>query len=413
MPRVFDPSYECPISLSGGAFLVVMAMCAAALSAGCETPPQTRPTAQGSSAPASSPQPSTDAAATESTVGSDLAALSARDVRHFLERQKTPADGATSDSEPDRPRVRTGDEIRWTAPAGTAPQPHELPASEPTTARSSELLLLPDESDHVADAPVQPEAEAAARAATVDLDRVRELIVELSKELYREASYSDMPLRELMLIAATTIVTPDRAIQPDAIPALTPRERELLGHFQTFFTQIGTSLDGSRTADEALQHAVDELRAAMSTKPQLYIDTMALCTRVGGFGDYDPFNRYSFLAHSEQQAVLYLELSGFTSELNQQNQWVTELSLQLMIYSDRDGIPVWSENWQSAVDISRNKRQDFFMVQILTLPRALSVGRYHMKVHVRDEKSLAEAEGSITFEMVADPKLATGTAGGQ
>jgi hypothetical protein len=34
------------------------------------------------------------------------------------------------------------------------------------------------------------------------------------------------------------------------------------------------------------------------------------------------------------------------------------------------------------------------------------VGRYQLKVRVRDEKSAAEAETSIPFEMVADPKMA-------
>jgi hypothetical protein len=33
------------------------------------------------------------------------------------------------------------------------------------------------------------------------------------------------------------------------------------------------------------------------------------------------------------------------------------------------------------------------------------VGKYHLKVRMRDEKSGAEAETAITFEMVADPKM--------
>jgi hypothetical protein len=87
------------------------------------------------------------------------------------------------------------------------------------------------------------------------------------------------------------------------------------------------------------------------------------------------------------------------------NQWLTEISQQLEIISDRDGIPVWSEPWQKAVDVTSHRRRDFFTTQIITLPEALSVGRYHLKIRVRDEKSGAETEESITFEMVADPKL--------
>jgi hypothetical protein len=43
---------------------------------------------------------------------------------------------------------------------------------------------------------------------------------------------------------------------------------------------------------------------------------------------------------------------------------------------------------------------------VITLPKALSVGKYTLKVRLRDEKSGAETEGSLPFEMVADPKLA-------
>ena len=39
--------------------------------------------------------------------------------------------------------------------------------------------------------------------------------------------------------------------------------------------------------------------------------------------------------------------------------------------------------------------------------RQLSVGRYQLKISVRDEKSRAEAEASLEFEMVADPSLTT------
>ena len=141
-----------------------------------------------------------------------------------------------------------------------------------------------------------------------------------------------------------------------------------------------------------------------------------LCTRVGGFGDYDEFERneagrYAFLAHNGQQAVVYVEIEEFTSELNDKGQWVTELSQQLVVYSDRDGIPVQREAWQAGVDRSKNHRQDFFLVQIVTLAERLSVGRYQLKIRLRDEKSQAVAETAIDFEMVADPRM-TAAGGG-
>ncbi|MCH7765653.1 MAG: hypothetical protein IH916_03770 [Acidobacteria bacterium] len=134
---------------------------------------------------------------------------------------------------------------------------------------------------------------------------------------------------------------------------------------------------------------------------------MSMCYRVEGFGKYEQFDHYHFLAHTEQQVIVYVEIGEFTSEPNEKGEWITELSQQITIYADRDGIPVWrSGDMQSAIDRSQKQRNDFFLLQIITLPKALSVGKYHMKVRVRDEKSGAEAEEAIEFEMVADPKLA-------
>lgn len=325
---------------------------------------------------------------TEST--SSLADLAQRDVDAFLSRRQESREAPA----PVTP------EIVWNEPSRSSSPPAESSVSLPEIEQSP-LFLAGDDRPALPDIEEEPEPRDS-----LDSDRVRELVVELSKELYRDAAHADMPLRELFLIAATTLVSPDRELNPDAIPGLTPRERDVLREFQQFFVHLGSTLDGTEDAEEIILNSIENLRSGLRTDPQLTLGSFALCTRVGGFGDFDPFNKYAFLAHSEQQAVVYIEIAGFTSELNQRDEWVTELSQQLTIYSDRDGIPVWREDWQTAADRSRNKRQDFFVVQLITLPRALSVGRYHLKLRVRDEKSGAEAEGTIPFEMVADPKMA-------
>ncbi len=84
---------------------------------------------------------------------------------------------------------------------------------------------------------------------------------------------------------------------------------------------------------------------------------------------------------------------------------MTEVAQQLVVISDRDGIPVWREDWQRGTDMSKNRREDFFIVQVITLPKRLSVGRYQLKIHIRDEQSGSEAEATLNFEMVADPKM--------
>ncbi len=356
----------------------------------------------GCSGTTKTPSPASPPAAAEadtSKESSSLAEMAQRDVDAFLNRRRD-ATSSASDEEPAPSPSRQ--EIIWNDGSNDTSPPQ--PTVELPEVQQSPLFLAAD--DRPESQPTDEPFENASDGIDLESDRVRELIIDLSKELYRDAAHADMPLRELFLIAATTLVSPDRELNPDAIPGLTARERDVLREFQQFFVHLGSSLDGSSDAEEIILGSIETLRAALRTDPQLTLGTYALCTRVGGFGDFDPFNRYAFLAHSEQQAVVYIEIAGFTSELNERDEWVTELSQQLTIYSDRDGIPVWREDWQSAADRSRNKRQDFFVVQLITLPRALSVGRYHLKIRVRDEKSGAEAEGTIPFEMVADPKMA-------
>lgn len=238
------------------------------------------------------------------------------------------------------------------------------------------------------------------------VDELRQKLVNLRRDLYRESIDSEQPIRELLAIAAMSIIDPDLELPDDRHRELTPAELEMLEELHVFFAELGRSLGDETEAHETILAAVAELQHALSDEPTLDLPTTSLCWRVGGFGDFDEFDPYAFLAHEEQPVILYLELDGFESEQNRKGDWVTILAQQLEIYSDRDGIPVWSDPWQKVSDLTSKRRRDFFTTQMITLPSALSVGRYHLKIRVRDEKSGAVAERSVPFEMVADPRLA-------
>ncbi len=368
--------------------------------AGCATMPAAQPA-----------DAAINATGLDDTRTSELAEQARRDVEQLLDLQRRPADPEQlADASAQRP---TGPPwIDWIRPKppstaktptqGSVQQPlgRDRPASDPGT---TELPLpMPTElpGGSVATAPTPDVAET---------DALGSLIVDLSAELYRRGAYSDMPLRELLLIAATTMVTPDRALVPDALPGLTAREREIVGLMQDFFRRLGENL-ADRGDPEVIVSAIDELSKSLHKQPRLVLPKAALCSRVGGFGNYDEFpvneaGRYRFLAQNGQQAVVYVEVEDFSSERNKQGEWVTELSQQLVIYSDRDGIPVWREDWQLGTDTSKNRREDFFIVQVITLPQQLSVGLYQFKIHVRDKRSGAEAEATVEFEMVADSRM--------
>ncbi len=246
-------------------------------------------------------------------------------------------------------------------------------------------------------------------------DVLRQMIVDYRSEVFHYSSYSDNPMRELLAIAALPLIDPDGVLSQstiEAINGLTDREREIFGKFQYFFANLGHELANNSDSDEAVVAGLTELLASLSTEPQLELHSPMLCTSVSGFGAYKAFGkntggRYSFLAQTRQQAVVYIEVDNFTSELNENSKWVTKLSQQLVIYNDKDGIPVWRQPWKPVVDVSENKRNDFFVVQVITLTEKLGLGRFQLKISLRDELSKAESEIAIDLEMVADPSLVT------
>jgi hypothetical protein len=402
----------------------------------------TRPTLN---APTRSDRPSSGGDDLPATDAQRLADQAARDAEQWARLQQQRAnDQPQWENDPDAPAGRQPSrradaggapavgrsgpgQIRWEG-EGTSPPPTPRPDrraqagdsaddENATGGESPESSALGREEP--GDVEVEPFSEATDSAAESDdgaeatdvrhvltPDQLDMLLVEVRRQLFRKSIDSDQPMRELIGIAMMSLIDPEVKLEPEAFRDLTDGEREQLEQLQSFFRALGERLDGSRNAEEVIVDAVLELEKGLIKQPELHLPTAALCWRVGGFGDYNEFQPLRFLAQSEQKAILYLEIDGFTSELNKKGQWVTEVSQQLEIYSDRDGIPVWSEPWQKAADVTNNKRHDFFTTQIITLPKALSVGRYHLKIRARDEKTGAEAERSIAFEMVADPKLA-------
>jgi hypothetical protein len=375
-----------------------LAASAAAISilglAGCASaPPAAAPAVRTA---ATQPAKSDGAASPEAQ---SLAAQSQRDVDAILNaRRENPASAADNENASAATAAKPPRKsVVWNDPGRSNSKTKPDSSAQPPLGRAApEALDLTHE---------QP--GGATTRPNIEPQRLKQLMVDLTRELNANAAYSEVPLKQIMVIAAMSMVDPDRKLNPEAFHDLSEKERELLSKLQDFFAELGKSLDSKSDSEQTIVEAVTKLRQSLVKAPQLSLPHVALCTRVAGFGDYQMFERNSFLAGSEQKVIVYLELEGFSSELNQRNEYVTELAQQIKIYSDRDGIPVaGGDDWQSVVDTTKNKRKDFFTVQIVTLPKALSVGKYQLKVRVRDDKSQAESEATIPFEMVADPKLA-------
>jgi hypothetical protein len=347
-----------------------------------------------------------DLGAPDDGAGSDLASIAARDVDQLLALRSGAARGAVSAADASAPSGASSppSEIVWNDSAAGAPRRTEsspIPPLARDTAKPKPPAPPPAKA-----AEDEPAIEPDRAPAAPTVDDLQLQLVNVRRLLYQRSLDSDRPLRELVAIAAMALVDPGLALPPGADRDLSDGDVETLERLHEFFSELGTALQSSESVEDSIARAAAELRKALAHEPELTLPAAALCWRVQGFGAFDPFDVNRFLAHAEQQVILYLEIDGFVSEENERKQWVTEVSQQLEIYSVHDRMPVWSEPWQKAVDATAKIRRDFFTIQRITLPEALSVGSYALKIRVRDERSGAEAEKSIPFEMVADPKLA-------
>jgi hypothetical protein len=155
-----------------------------------------------------------------------------------------------------------------------------------------------------------------------------------------------------------------------------------------------------------------KLLTAVSPAPSLTIARASLCTRVTGFGAYTPYASTVFRAGQPIRAIVYIELDHFATRPARDGDQVfadspidqqvsVELSQSVSLFQDPGGLLAWHTPAQPITDTSRSKRRDFYLIQRIELPRTLSIGKYNIKVQVKDLVANAEAEAVIPITVVA------------
>ena len=91
--------------------------------------------------------------------------------------------------------------------------------------------------------------------------------------------------------------------------------------------------------------------------------------------------------------------------LGSDGQYEVKLAQQVSLYNEADGLEVWRHPSVQIVDRSRNRRRDFFEVQLIKLPPQLNVGKYRLKVRVTDYHADCIDEASMPIRFVADQTL--------
>jgi hypothetical protein len=140
----------------------------------------------------------------------------------------------------------------------------------------------------------------------------------------------------------------------------------------------------------------DRLRA----QADLVIPTLSICTKVDGFGVYEPIEPARFTAMKEHPVIVYCEVQNFASQLNGKKLWETRLSQEVVLYTE-SGLPVWQDKTENIPDLARNRRHDFFVVKKTKFPSNIAIGRYLLKVTIVDQQASRVAEATIPVQFVA------------
>jgi hypothetical protein len=335
--------------------------------------------------------------------------------------------------------------------AGSAPEASSLADSgAPPEANPGVSFTLPVEPDITVQLPETAFAvgvdESLLPAEPVEsrAQRHERLVGELAAVINEEASDSVAPAPSLAQIAALRFLQlpPTRTVATNENPggmlgdagaplpgtparlnappdpldayldsaALSPGERDMLDAWKDFVFQARTALLQFNDLSAMAGPAQDLADSLIAWKP-LAIAEAKLCTKVDGYGVYNELRKFDgehkFLVGRPARMIVYLEPVNFQrTSVSREGVWGHEVRLMqdLRLYhsaKDTDTL-VWRKPDQQINDFSRNRRRDFFVVQVVELPANLGVGAYRLKAILTDASNGAVAETIIPIEIVAD-----------
>lgn len=268
--------------------------------------------------------------------------------------------------------------------------------------------------------PTQKDQPASTQTAANKNPQQNSPLVDLSAKMASLLRQTDASGKPLLSDAAA--LTPIEAMKPGVLASLAAANVDAKHPLfnlnapdrETLANARERLLNNPEGVPEAL---IKSLRTASSdiadTGLALTLSDMALCTRVDGFARYEPFPSTTFVAGKAIRAIIYTQIANFSSRaarnsdpvqrnVSTSEQVSVDLSQELSLYHDPDGLLVWNRPAQTVIETSRTKRNDFYLVQQIELPRSITIGRYNLKAVVTDRSTGSQAERIIPIEVVAE-----------
>jgi len=302
------------------------------------------------------------------------------------------------------------------SPAGAADAADPAPALDEQSTRFS-LAAFASDADANRQIPDQPEASApqlapgaAAQAHTSQSvhpeRRKQQLLEELVGVLGELALSGDGPGSSALALAGLEAVRPDAMSALKGQGVLSEAEIASLDAARELFRAMAPSEGRSGIADPGEVSAVlDRIRRDLDARAGLRIIRAELATSVTGFGRYETFPANRFIAGRAQPVIVYTEIDRFghreSTGPDGALRYEIELSQRLELYHVADNLNTWNRAAEMDKTVSRNLVRDYYLINQVTLPANLSIGKYHLKVVMRDLVSGHVAESIVPIEIVA------------
>ncbi len=238
---------------------------------------------------------------------------------------------------------------------------------------------------------------------------------DILEELVQQLRRGDDPaMAKAVTAAALSLADPQQRLDPRLLESLKPLQRESVQRLQQLLVSLREqAAQGGGSEQAAMGRAFDRkmldsaLNDAFDAMP-ITIVHAGLCRSVSGYGVYEPMGGSSFLSGQANRAIVYVEVEDFATSALDDGQREVRLMQELILYKENDGLAVWRHQPTQIVDVSRNRRRDFYVVQMITLPARLSEGRYRLKVRLTDQHGGAVDETTLRIQVVADAGLLDG-----
>jgi hypothetical protein len=146
----------------------------------------------------------------------------------------------------------------------------------------------------------------------------------------------------------------------------------------------------------------DEIRSAvlvLEDKAPLEIVDLRLCSKVDGFGDFEPIEPP--VRKAGQPVILYCEVDGLRFEQTSAG-FRTRVAAQFEILPEGGGPPILTRSLSTAEETCRRRRRDYCIVYRLVLPKPLEPGDYRIRLTERDLNSDRSASREVSFAIARD-----------